>query len=75
MSCTWLSITVPEDNYIIFSISHSNPMGLLAALDDNGMATGSLFWDDGTSIGIINILFCSTIIAVNSKYNSKYQLT
>ncbi|XP_070541629.1 maltase-glucoamylase-like [Ptychodera flava] len=26
------------------------PFGLIAALDDDGMATGSLFWDDGDSI-------------------------
>lgn len=27
--------------------SRSNPMGLIAALDDNGNAAGSLFWDEG----------------------------
>lgn len=27
--------------------SRSNPMGLIAALDDNGNAVGTLFWDEG----------------------------
>jgi len=28
-------------------------MGLIVALDDNQRASGSLFWDDGESIGKI----------------------
>uniref|UniRef100_A0A8D0H5K9 P-type domain-containing protein n=1 Tax=Sphenodon punctatus TaxID=8508 RepID=A0A8D0H5K9_SPHPU len=31
--------------------SRLNPMGLTVALDDNGVAQGQLYWDDGTSIG------------------------
>ena len=26
-------------------------MGLIVALDDNGAASGELFWDDGNSLG------------------------
>lgn len=31
--------------------SRRNPMGLIIALNDNSTAKGSLFWDDGDSIG------------------------
>lgn len=31
--------------------SRLNPMGLIIALDDNGKASGELFWDDGESRG------------------------
>ncbi len=35
-------------------ISRNNPFGLIVALDESGTATGSLFYDDGDSIGIKN---------------------
>jgi hypothetical protein len=31
--------------------SRRNPFGLIVSLDDVGEATGSMFWDDGDSIG------------------------
>jgi len=34
--------------------SRRNPFGLLVALDSNGKAKGSLFWDDGESNGTID---------------------
>ena len=36
--------------------SRLNTMGLLVALDDDLSATGSLFWDDGESQGIVVVL-------------------
>ncbi|KAF7699232.1 hypothetical protein HF521_003974 [Silurus meridionalis] len=38
----------PENNT---NYSRKNPLGLIAALDDQGSAKGSLFWDDGEGIG------------------------
>ncbi|XP_062860469.1 sucrase-isomaltase, intestinal [Trichomycterus rosablanca] len=37
----------PENNTFY---SRNNPMGLIVALDDDGTAKGSLFWDDGEGI-------------------------
>ncbi|KAM9481823.1 sucrase-isomaltase, intestinal [Clarias gariepinus] len=37
----------PENNT---KYSRRNPLGLIAALDDDGTAKGSLFWDDGEGI-------------------------
>ncbi|CAL8132402.1 unnamed protein product [Orchesella dallaii] len=34
-------------------ISRNNPFGLIVALDDEGKASGSLYYDDGDSIGTI----------------------
>ncbi|ODM93071.1 Maltase-glucoamylase, intestinal [Orchesella cincta] len=34
-------------------LSRNNPFGLIVALDDQGTASGSLFFDDGDSIGTI----------------------
>lgn len=34
--------------------SRVNPMGLIIALDDYGMAAGELFWDDGDSTGTVH---------------------
>lgn len=33
------------------TFSRQNPMGLLIALDQNNAAVGSLFWDDGETLG------------------------
>ncbi|XP_074862416.1 sucrase-isomaltase, intestinal-like [Carettochelys insculpta] len=35
------------------TLSRQNPFGLIIALDDQGAASGSLFWDDGDSIDSI----------------------
>ncbi|KAH0624124.1 hypothetical protein JD844_007538 [Phrynosoma platyrhinos] len=35
---------------ITTNASRQNPMGLTVALDDNGVAQGQLYWDDGISI-------------------------
>lgn len=35
----------------VFVNSRLNPFGLIIALDEQGQASGSLFWDDGDSIG------------------------
>lgn len=34
-----------------FCFSRGNPLGLIVALNDSGMAEGSFFWDDGEGIG------------------------
>ncbi|XP_071506103.1 maltase-glucoamylase-like [Diadema antillarum] len=43
--------TQQPDNSTMFS--RRNPFGLIVALDDEMMATGNLFWDDGESIDSI----------------------
>lgn len=40
-------LTLPN----LFVNSRLNPFGLIIALDEQGQASGSLFWDDGDSIG------------------------
>ncbi|XP_074048617.1 sucrase-isomaltase, intestinal [Macrotis lagotis] len=42
-----LPCQMPDQNTVL---SRKNYMGLIVALDDNKMAQGSLFWDDGDSI-------------------------
>lgn len=37
--------------------SRLNPMGLIIALDDNGKASGELFWDDGEARGTLRQTF------------------
>lgn len=37
--------------FYVFANSRLNPFGLIIALDEHGEASGSLFWDDGDSIG------------------------
>ncbi|XP_072477631.1 sucrase-isomaltase, intestinal [Notamacropus eugenii] len=44
-----LILPCQEPNRTTF-FSRTNFMGLIVAVDDNGMAQGSLFWDDGESI-------------------------
>ena len=39
---------IPGDNLIL---GRGNPFELLVALSQSGNANGSLFWDDGDSIG------------------------
>uniref|UniRef100_A0A8C3DHQ6 alpha-glucosidase n=1 Tax=Corvus moneduloides TaxID=1196302 RepID=A0A8C3DHQ6_CORMO len=42
----------------VFVNSRLNPFGLIIALDEQGQASGSLFWDDGDSIGKPGPLLC-----------------
>uniref|UniRef100_A0A674JS39 Maltase n=1 Tax=Terrapene triunguis TaxID=2587831 RepID=A0A674JS39_9SAUR len=42
--------------------SRQNSMGLTVALDDNGFAHGQLYWDDGNSIGKIQIFHTLTYV-------------
>uniref|UniRef100_A0A674G9G1 alpha-glucosidase n=1 Tax=Taeniopygia guttata TaxID=59729 RepID=A0A674G9G1_TAEGU len=44
--------------------SRLNPFGLIIALDEEGQASGSLFWDDGDSIGKPGPLVCSALTSV-----------
>lgn len=37
--------------FCVFAYSRLNPFGLIIALDEHGEASGSLYWDDGDSIG------------------------
>lgn len=49
--------------------SRKNPLGLLAALDDDRSAKGSLFWDDGEGIDTVNkgqILLMSFAVSENT---------
>lgn len=41
------------DIFTVF-FSRKNPFGLIVALDENMMASGNLFWDDGTTIDTID---------------------
>ena len=40
-----------SSEFYVFVLSRVLPMGLIVALDDSNSATGSLFWDDGESLG------------------------
>lgn len=42
----------------VFSCSHQNTLGLIIALNDGGVAKGSLFWDDGEGIGEFCVVVC-----------------
>lgn len=37
--------------FAFFFYSRMNPFSLIIALDERGEASGSLFWDDGDSVG------------------------
>lgn len=43
------------DKIVLLSYSRKNYMKLIVAADDYQMAQGSLFWDDGESIGECSI--------------------
>uniref|UniRef100_A0A8C1LW00 alpha-glucosidase n=1 Tax=Cyprinus carpio TaxID=7962 RepID=A0A8C1LW00_CYPCA len=45
----------PESNT---QYSRLNPLGLIVALNDEGVAHGSLFWDDGEGIGEFHLRVC-----------------
>uniref|UniRef100_A0A9J8D258 alpha-glucosidase n=1 Tax=Cyprinus carpio carpio TaxID=630221 RepID=A0A9J8D258_CYPCA len=45
----------PESNT---QYSRLNPLGLIVALNDEGVANGSLFWDDGEGIGEFHLCVC-----------------
>lgn len=49
--------------FLLLFFSRKNPFGMLIALDDNGQASGQLFWDDGDGIGKVylynNLVFCT----------------
>ncbi|XP_053164989.1 sucrase-isomaltase, intestinal [Hemicordylus capensis] len=54
---------------ITTNASRLNPMGLTVALDDNGVAQGQLFWDDGVSIDTYengNYYFATFQVAQNT---------
>ncbi|XP_073692479.1 sucrase-isomaltase, intestinal-like [Garra rufa] len=54
----------PETNT---QFSRRNPLGLLVALDDDGSARGSFFWDDGEGIDTVqNQLYLLTTFGVSS---------
>ncbi|KAK3570325.1 hypothetical protein QTP86_017161 [Hemibagrus guttatus] len=55
----------PENNT---KYSRKNPLGLIAALDDDGTAAGSLFWDDGEGIDTyVNKTYLLTYFSVHKK--------
>lgn len=61
-------------NDIVFG-SRSNPMGLIVALDDDGLAQGSLFWDDGEAIGMQpNLTFFSQYINLMNEVLMNYSI-
>lgn len=47
-SCVFWPFRMPC-NFSLYS--RMNPFSLIIALDERGEASGSLFWDDGDSIG------------------------
>jgi alpha-glucosidase (family GH31 glycosyl hydrolase) len=54
-------------------ISRNNPLGLIVALDDDQEATGSLFYDDGDSIGTIENeqFYLADFLVSNGELTSK----
>uniref|UniRef100_A0A8C1VGS7 alpha-glucosidase n=1 Tax=Cyprinus carpio TaxID=7962 RepID=A0A8C1VGS7_CYPCA len=54
----------PESNT---QYSRLNPLGLIVALNDEGVAHGSLFWDDGEGIGeFVCVCVCVNVLAFES---------
>lgn len=50
----------------MFVNSRLNPFGLIIALDEQGQASGSLFWDDGDSIGKPGVMLWSSVCVQDS---------
>jgi alpha-glucosidase (family GH31 glycosyl hydrolase) len=48
-----IPMQVPGPNLIL---GRKNPFQLLVALSQSGNASGNLFWDDGDSIGMFQLL-------------------
>uniref|UniRef100_A0A8C1GXB6 alpha-glucosidase n=1 Tax=Cyprinus carpio TaxID=7962 RepID=A0A8C1GXB6_CYPCA len=52
----------------VFSCSRQNTLGLIIALNDGGVAKGSLFWDDGEGIGEFCVEICGNTTILQNDY-------
>ena len=63
---------IPGENLMI---GRGNPFQLLVALSSSGNANGNLYWDDGDSIGIFQlILFYSSLRIVYFRFNTNFNI-
>ena len=54
-----IPMQTPGPNLIL---GRGNPFQLLVALSSSGGASGSLFWDDGDSIGMFSSMFVLSLM-------------